>query len=266
MTILLDTLKATGEQHWRAQIAGSSRESLERTVYDLCGQVLLDDLSDPLDAPAPRETASMEPIPDVKTTVLSRRGWAYRAGNAWRTAQKADETVVVALVDIYDFKAINDTYGHATGDEVLRLVAVGLSVAWAPYGGLVARFGGDEFVSMLRPPRGVTGSVNDWMAGRADAATAYLVAGGRRLIGRPVKVNIGLAVCPPGPERAPSLRVAQRAADDAMYAAKGADRPYAFAQVGAWPIVGDDRGGERSVQSAGILARAGLTAAVGEGS
>ncbi|HEY2672238.1 MAG TPA: GGDEF domain-containing protein [Rugosimonospora sp.] len=59
---------------------------------------------------------------------------------------------VLALLDLDDFKTVNDTWGHPVGDELLTVVATRLRTAAAP-GGYVARLAGDEFV-MLLPDRG----------------------------------------------------------------------------------------------------------------
>ena len=63
----------------------------------------------------------------------------------------ASTSVVLALLDLDDFKDINDTHGHDTGDEVLRQVAARLRAA-VPPGSLVARLGGDEFAVCVRAP------------------------------------------------------------------------------------------------------------------
>ena len=55
------------------------------------------------------------------------------------------------MVDIDRFKVLNDTHGHATGDEVLRAVA-GAIVAAVREDDVPARFGGEEFVVLLRNP------------------------------------------------------------------------------------------------------------------
>lgn len=51
----------------------------------------------------------------------------------------------VLLLDLDDFKAVNDTFGHLAGDRVLRAVGQALRTTVRPYD-LVARYGGDEFV------------------------------------------------------------------------------------------------------------------------
>jgi diguanylate cyclase len=56
--------------------------------------------------------------------------------------------LVLCLVDVDDFKAVNDTYGHAAGDEALKAVSRSLSAA-VRQGDLVARIGGDEFAMLV---------------------------------------------------------------------------------------------------------------------
>ncbi|GAA0908719.1 GGDEF domain-containing protein [Virgisporangium aurantiacum] len=58
------------------------------------------------------------------------------------------ERFLFVLVDLDDFKAVNDTYGHPTGDDLLTVVAARLRAA-VPSDGLVARLGGDEFLVLL---------------------------------------------------------------------------------------------------------------------
>ena len=80
---------------------------------------------------------------DPLTEVLNRRGFfaaMSEAGPGWR----------VVVVDVDDFKSVNDLLGHATGDGVLRGVARQLGDLLGP-GAVVARFGGDEFVAAVPP-------------------------------------------------------------------------------------------------------------------
>jgi diguanylate cyclase (GGDEF)-like protein len=57
--------------------------------------------------------------------------------------------LAVVLIDVDHFKAFNDRYGHPAGDQCLRLVASGLQVAMQGMPGLLARWGGEEFVALL---------------------------------------------------------------------------------------------------------------------
>jgi diguanylate cyclase (GGDEF)-like protein len=57
--------------------------------------------------------------------------------------------LAVVLIDVDHFKAFNDRYGHPAGDQCLRLVASGLQVAMRDMPGLLARWGGEEFVAVL---------------------------------------------------------------------------------------------------------------------
>jgi diguanylate cyclase (GGDEF)-like protein len=87
-------------------------------------------------------------VHDHLTGLPNRRG-LYCAGTAL-VREAARRPLVAILVDLDDFKRINDTFGHRAGDEVLVNVARRLTGIAA--GGLVARFGGDEFVALLDQP------------------------------------------------------------------------------------------------------------------
>ncbi|ROZ86285.1 diguanylate cyclase [Gordonia sp. OPL2] len=83
------------------------------------------------------ESANTDPL----TGVLNRRGFRYRATSAVR---RNSSTYATAVVDIDNYKQINDQYGHATGDAVLARVAAML-VDVVGTDGVVGRLGGDEF-------------------------------------------------------------------------------------------------------------------------
>jgi diguanylate cyclase (GGDEF)-like protein len=87
---------------------------------------------------------------DPLTGCLNRRGFEERAGEAIRGAAAADfaSPLAVVLVDLDGFKQVNDTSGHAAGDQVLCDVASRLADV-ARQGDVIGRLGGDEFAVLL---------------------------------------------------------------------------------------------------------------------
>jgi diguanylate cyclase (GGDEF)-like protein len=137
-------------------------------------------------------------------------------------ASRSRAPLSVVMLDIDDFKAINDAFGHAEGDEVLRLCAR-CAKAVTRNGDLVGRIGGDELVVLLPD----TDSVHATVIGeriRSDVAAAS------KQRARAVELSFGVGASPPN-ESAFAL---MSAADRAMYQDKAARR------------VGRDRVKERS--------------------
>jgi diguanylate cyclase len=129
--------------------------------------------------------------------------------------ESARQPLVAVVIDLDDFKQINDQYGHAAGDQVL----VAIAQRFAEFAGdngdnLVARLGGDEFAGLLRVPT-VDGSWLDQFARRLTEALAAPI----QIVGRTVQVtaSVGLA-----PVAGCHLAEALRHADAAMYRVKGA--------------------------------------------
>ena len=131
--------------------------------------------------------------------------------------RRAGDAVGILMVDIDRFKALNDTHGHATGDEVLRGVASAI-VSAVREDDVPARFGGEEFVVLLRNPGpGVAVEVGE----RIRAAVGGLDFSDLGV--PPISVSIGVAVAHDPEESVDSLL---RIADAALYDAKrgGRDR------------------------------------------
>ncbi|GIF74543.1 EAL domain-containing protein [Asanoa siamensis] len=145
-------------------------------------------------------------------------GLANRALFAERM-QKAIEArrgvVGVLFIDLDDFKVVNDTLGHASGDQVLKAVAGRISAALRPHD-TAARLGGDEF-AVLIDDAGDTGDVED----AADRITRTLrepYSVGGDLVSCSASIGIGTtADAQDGPELL-------RQADLALYVAKGAGK------------------------------------------
>ncbi|MEX0168975.1 GGDEF domain-containing protein [Streptomyces sp. LMG1-1-1.1] len=148
-------------------------------------------------------TARRDPLTGLHT----RAGWTARAE---RLIAK-HPTALVLLVDLDDFKAVNDTHGHAAGDAVLTATAQRLN-DWCGRHGIAARLGGDEFAAITT-------------LGTADLFGLRLaldepVTHGSHVL--PVSASVGH--CYPDQLPVPTLTDALSAADASMYAAKGHGR------------------------------------------
>jgi eukaryotic-like serine/threonine-protein kinase len=92
-------------------------------------------------------------VVDELTGVANRRHFFEVAARDLAAAARHRRPVTVLMIDIDHFKRINDSYGHATGDDVIRLVAHRLA-AGLRTADLLARYGGEEFAVLLSDPDG----------------------------------------------------------------------------------------------------------------
>jgi len=123
--------------------------------------------------------------------------------------------VAILFVDLDNFKRVNDSLGHGSGDEVLREMARRVVGCLGPYD-TASRFGGDELV--ILHPRAAAGSETE-LATRILGRTAEPLCIARREV--VVSASIGVALCAPREKSAEQLL---READTALYAAKGRGR------------------------------------------
>jgi diguanylate cyclase (GGDEF)-like protein len=108
----------------------------------LLGAMLLDTIRHLLQAQA--TLARTDPI----TQLLNARGFAEQLRTFLRLAARSGKPVSLACLDLDNFKQVNDSYGHATGDAVLKEFAEGLTSSLRSTDA-VARIGGDEFAVLL---------------------------------------------------------------------------------------------------------------------
>jgi len=128
---------------------------------------------------------------DALTGLLNRRMFEDRLRQAIALARRADRMVALMLVDLDGFKAVNDSYGHLTGDYVLRTVARRILEA-VRESDTVARLGGDEFVVVLMGPKSAEDSA--LVAEKILAALSEPIpAGGRRF---EIGASIGISIFP----------------------------------------------------------------------
>lgn len=96
------------------------------------------------------EEARREGSTDPLTRLPNRRTLDAVLDELLELCQVTAQPVALALLDIDDFKAVNDSHGHLSGDQVLKLVADQLTRTFLRKFDLVARLGGDEFAVLLR--------------------------------------------------------------------------------------------------------------------
>jgi diguanylate cyclase (GGDEF)-like protein len=132
------------------------------------------------------------------------------------------------VLDLVNFKSVNDDYGHAVGDDVLRLVAERLHTC-VRQGDLVARLGGDEFVAVL--PGWVSRSTVRAIADTMHARIAEPMTIGAAEV--QVDVSIGHALAPADGSTVAEL---MRAADIGMYDNKARQRSATFDGIVAVPL------------------------------
>ncbi len=86
---------------------------------------------------------------DPLTQIMNRGAIMMRlARGGWLGPREKASTLALGVLDIDHFKQVNDTYGHAAGDQVLREVVRRLTLAFRPYDGL-GRIGGEEFLVLI---------------------------------------------------------------------------------------------------------------------
>lgn len=146
---------------------------------------------------------------DPLTGVVNRRGLDTAIGKLIEAAQ----SVAVVMVDVDHFKAVNDRYGHAAGDEVLRGITT-LILTEARKEDVVARMGGEEFVILL-PKTGLDPARRFAERLRSTIEQTHFDSVGN------VTISLGVACYP---EHSANVHDALVLADTALYRAKAAGR------------------------------------------
>lgn len=150
---------------------------------------------------------------DPLTGFLNRRSFAEKAATLLRDAQLAGRTIAVLVLDLDNFKQVNDAHGHAAGDQVLIAAARRIS-ALMPSSALTARLGGDEFACALLVDQNAPETV-DQIAGELVMAMSDTVFFNEQHLR--ISTSIGVAQSSPATE---SVDMLIRSADVAMYSAK----------------------------------------------
>lgn len=152
---------------------------------------------------------------DALTGLYNRKAFMEFLEKELKYAQRYDTGLALLFFDLNKFKLVNDTYGHATGDQLLRSVAERLKTAVRETD-YIARLGGDEFTIILKAPDTI---LSDIVAQRiVDALSRTFHIGDHRI--EFVSASIGIATFPQNGRMAEQL---MKSADMAMYEAKKAD-------------------------------------------
>jgi diguanylate cyclase (GGDEF)-like protein len=153
---------------------------------------------------------------DELTGIANRRRFLETAERDVDAAARHGRPLAAMMIDIDHFKNINDTYGHPTGDDVIRIVA-GRLAAQARRTDLLGRYGGEEFALLL--PETATRTCRD-LAERLRAAVADVPVQTRS---GPLTVTVSVGIANRLPADADLGALLSRA-DEALYEAKKAGR------------------------------------------
>ncbi len=157
-------------------------------------------------------------ITDPLTHTYNRRYFDRILTEELKRASRIHQPLSLAIVDLDNFKYINDNHGHLVGDECLRLVSHTLKQQLRRTGDFIARFGGDEFAIVLPS----TYPENALMvADRARVAieSLHFIHGGQRIF---LRASIGVAGWTPKQDEEINRLI--QAADNALYRAKESGR------------------------------------------
>lgn len=157
---------------------------------------------------------------DALTQLANHRSLLDSLSREVEVSVRSGRPLAVLMMDIDGFKLFNDTYGHALGDEALKLVA-GVLRKVSDGDAIAGRYGGDEFLVVLP---GADKAAAKALAERVAAAVGEIEFRAGKGTRVPISLSLGLASFPEDAESKDSLLVL---ADAAMYEAKrlgGADR------------------------------------------
>ncbi|MDC7233737.1 MAG: diguanylate cyclase [Spirochaetales bacterium] len=152
---------------------------------------------------------------DALTGLLNRRNFFEQAAREFSRSRRSGSSFTMILIDLDNFKAVNDNMGHLAGDDVLRVTAESL-VELSRSGDIVGRYGGDEFIIM---PFETDEDHALELAKRYVSEIPLRIRGVSEI---PVTLSIGIILHDGSPDT--SLEDVFDRADTAMYASKAAGK------------------------------------------
>jgi len=157
--------------------------------------------------------AQAESLTDPLTELPNRRGLADHVGLEIARAERQGQPFALIVLDLDQFKAINDTFGHQRGDAALALVAATLRSALRPYD-VCCRYAGDEFAVVLSNCPADQARVRAQAMVTMIAEVAFEAAPGSTL---PLRASAGVAAFP---DDGTTYHALFEVADARMYANK----------------------------------------------
>ncbi|MCL1816995.1 MAG: diguanylate cyclase [Clostridiales bacterium] len=156
---------------------------------------------------------------DQLTKIYNRRGFDNRMNMEWVRAVRENAVISVLMLDIDNFKAYNDTYGHQQGDVALQTIALTVIETLNRPGDLAARWGGEEFVIIL-PKTDIIGAmtVAERIRSNIDNLAIPCLDGSR------TKVSVSIGVNSLLPQVTHTIDSFIAIADHALYKAKKAGK------------------------------------------
>jgi len=161
--------------------------------------------------------AESNALTDPLTGLPNARYLALRFEEEAARARRTDRTFQVVMLDLDEFKNVNDTYGHKAGDKMLREIAHIVEAQLREYD-FLARYGGDEFVALVQEVVGA--QVEELCARIENAVSKFELPLGKNRVAR-VGISVGTATFGINGETLDQLVVA---ADNEMYRVKSNHR------------------------------------------
>ncbi|HEX8741759.1 MAG TPA: diguanylate cyclase, partial [Thermoleophilaceae bacterium] len=193
-----------------------SGHSLERRTFSQADALFMQSVAHVLAAAIERwrseESIRHNALHDPLTGLPNRTLFLNRLAHVFAKREESRSSAAVMFLDVDNFKLINDSLGHETGDRLLRAIAPRLSEALRP-SDTVARFGGDEFVVLCEEVSGGRDALQVAERLQATLSKPFEIDGEEHVL----SVSIGVALAS---GRYATPEEAMRDADAAMYRAK----------------------------------------------
>ncbi|ARK32271.1 EAL domain-containing protein [Halalkalibacter krulwichiae] len=159
-----------------------------------------------------QELIQFQAYHDPLTGLLNRRYFQEELEKRLSEADKTGETVAILFIDVDRFKDVNDTLGHARGDQLIRLISERIKLSLTNGNSVLTRQGGDEFVILVSglEEEKITALAKDLVS---TISQPYLIEGNEVI----VSASCGISLAPKHTNKMETLMIY---ADGAMYAAK----------------------------------------------